>query len=96
MTMTARLHSFWQNLRRRDEREEPETPPRAASLSQRAAVESVEISPNDPLAAYFQSNPGFVEVDGLNLDSPALSSLKASGVKITIPLVGQGELIPPG
>ena len=82
MTMTARLHSLWQNLLRRDEHEVAETPSLAASASQRTVVEAVEISPNDPLLAYFQSNHGLVEVDRLNLDSPALGSLKAAGVKI--------------
>ena len=90
--MTARLQSLWHNLLRRDERE-VKTPSLAAVLSQRAVVEAVEISPNDPLLAYFQSNHGLVEVDRLNLDSSALNSLKAAGVKIAIPLVGQGELI---
>ena len=56
-------------------------------------MESVEIAPNDPIAIYFQSNPGLVEVDKLNLDSPALTALKAADVKIAIPLVSQGELI---
>ena len=93
MTMTARIQTFWQNLLRRDDREFVGTPSIAASPSQNTAVESVEISPNDPLTAYFQSNPGLVEVDKLNLDSPALASLKAAGVKISIPLVSHGELI---
>ena len=93
MAMTARLHTFWQNLLRRDERKITEAPSAAADEPRRTVVESVDISPNDPLAAYFQSNPGLVQVDRLNLDSPALSSLKAAGVKISIPLVSHGELI---
>jgi serine phosphatase RsbU (regulator of sigma subunit)/anti-sigma regulatory factor (Ser/Thr protein kinase) len=60
-----------------------------------AAVEQppVEIAPNDPLLAYLQSASEAVDVDSLELDSPALRELKAAGVKLVVPLVSQGELI---
>ena len=32
----------------------------------------IDIAPNDPIVAYFLSAPGAVEIDKLNLDSPAL------------------------
>ena len=53
----------------------------------------LEISPNDPLLAYLQAAPGVVEVDGLELDSPAVDALRAAGVSLVVPLVSQGELI---
>ncbi|HKF37263.1 MAG TPA: SpoIIE family protein phosphatase [Ktedonobacteraceae bacterium] len=53
----------------------------------------VDICPNDPIIAYFLSAPGALEIDKLHLDSPALQSLKAAGVKLSIPLVSQGELV---
>jgi serine phosphatase RsbU (regulator of sigma subunit)/anti-sigma regulatory factor (Ser/Thr protein kinase) len=53
----------------------------------------VEIAPNDPLLAYLQSATGAVEIDALELDSPALAELRAAGVKLVVPLVSQGELI---
>jgi serine phosphatase RsbU (regulator of sigma subunit)/anti-sigma regulatory factor (Ser/Thr protein kinase) len=53
----------------------------------------VEIAPNDPLLAYFQAASEAVDIDGLELDSPALRQLKAAGVKLAVPLVSQGELI---
>jgi serine phosphatase RsbU (regulator of sigma subunit)/anti-sigma regulatory factor (Ser/Thr protein kinase) len=53
----------------------------------------VDIAANDPIIAYFLSAPGAVEIDKLHLDSPALQSLKAAGVKLSIPLVSQGELV---
>jgi serine phosphatase RsbU (regulator of sigma subunit)/anti-sigma regulatory factor (Ser/Thr protein kinase) len=53
----------------------------------------VEIAPNDPLLAYLHAAGGVVEVDALELDSPALRELKAHGVKLAVPLVSQGELI---
>jgi serine phosphatase RsbU (regulator of sigma subunit)/anti-sigma regulatory factor (Ser/Thr protein kinase) len=56
-------------------------------------VAPVEIAPNDPLLAYLHAAGGVVEVDALELDSPALRELKAAGVKLAVPLVSQGELI---
>ena len=53
----------------------------------------VEIAPDDPLLAHFQSVTGAVDIDALELDSPALRELKAAGVKLAVPLVSQGELI---
>jgi len=53
----------------------------------------VEIAPNDPLLAYFQDASEAVDVEALELDSPALRELKAAGVKLAVPLVSQGELI---
>jgi serine phosphatase RsbU (regulator of sigma subunit)/anti-sigma regulatory factor (Ser/Thr protein kinase) len=54
---------------------------------------AVNIAPNDPLLAFFEAATGAVDVDGLELDSPALRELKAAGVKLAVPLVSQGELI---
>jgi serine phosphatase RsbU (regulator of sigma subunit)/anti-sigma regulatory factor (Ser/Thr protein kinase) len=56
-------------------------------------VAPVDIAPNDPLLAYLQSASGAVDVSALELDSPALVSLKAAGVRLAVPLVSQGELI---
>ena len=53
----------------------------------------VDIAPNDPLLAYLQSASGAVDVEALELDSPALAALRAAGVKLAVPLVSQGELI---
>ena len=56
-------------------------------------VAPVEIAPNDPLVAYFQTTSGAVDVASLEIDSPAAHQLKESGVKLVVPLVSQGELI---
>jgi len=56
-------------------------------------VAQVDISPNDPILAYFQSASGAVELEGLQLESPAREALLASGVRIVVPLVTQGELV---
>ena len=54
---------------------------------------AVEIAPNDPLVAYLQSAGGAVEVDKLDLDSPAVRALREAGIALVVPLVSQGELI---
>jgi serine phosphatase RsbU (regulator of sigma subunit)/anti-sigma regulatory factor (Ser/Thr protein kinase) len=60
---------------------------------QQMVMSPLDIAPNDPIVAYFLSSPGTVELDKLHLDSPALEALKMAGVKLTIPLVSQGELV---
>src|SRR4051794_28030225 len=52
-----------------------------------------EVAPNDPLLAYLHAAGGVVDLDALELDSPALRELKAAGIKLAVPLVSQGELI---
>jgi serine phosphatase RsbU (regulator of sigma subunit)/anti-sigma regulatory factor (Ser/Thr protein kinase) len=56
-------------------------------------IEPVDIAPSDPLLAYLQSANEAVDVEALELDSPALRELKVAGVKLAVPLVSQGELI---
>ena len=60
---------------------------------QQMVVPPLDIAPNDPIVGYFLSSPGPVEVDKLHLDSPALQAMKVAGVKLTIPLMSQGELV---
>ena len=91
--MTALTRSFRRRLRRRDRaatESREQTSPSPGPMPEQAPV---EIGPNDPLIAYFQSASGAVDVDELELDSAALRDLKAAGVKLAVPLVSQGELI---
>lgn len=53
----------------------------------------LEIAPDDPLLSYFLNEPGVAEIDKLQLDSPALSALKAARYRLVAPLVSQGQLI---
>jgi serine phosphatase RsbU (regulator of sigma subunit)/anti-sigma regulatory factor (Ser/Thr protein kinase) len=78
--------------RRRASAEAPpieQTRPREAPPEQAP----VEIAPNDPLLAYLQAASEAVDIEALELDSPALRELKEAGVKLAVPLVSQGELI---
>jgi serine phosphatase RsbU (regulator of sigma subunit) len=93
--MTAQTKNrtrFWQDLFRRDGREKPEEKPAVADVPQQAAPE-LDIAPNDPILAYLASVSGVVEVEKLDLDSPALKEMREAGVKLLVPLVSQGELI---
>ncbi len=93
--MTAQTKNktgFWQDLFRRDGRRTPEETPAVADVPQQAAPE-LDIAPNDPILAYLASVSGVVEVEKLDLDSPALAAMKEAGVKLLVPLVSQGELI---
>jgi serine phosphatase RsbU (regulator of sigma subunit)/anti-sigma regulatory factor (Ser/Thr protein kinase) len=96
MWMAALTRSFRLKLKRRTgttaaEDTPAETAPAAATAEPEQAP--VEIGPNDPLLAYFQSASEAVDIDELELDSPALRELRAAGVKLAVPLVSQGELI---
>ena len=78
---------------RRGARED--APQVGGAQAERAVAEgpAVDIAPNDPIVAYFQSASGVVEIDSLELESPAKDELKAAGVKMVVPLISQGELI---
>lgn len=67
--------------------------PAAVSRARRIETPPLDIAPNDPLVAYFLSAPGATELDKLHMDSAALKALKASGIRMVIPLVSQGELV---
>ncbi len=56
-------------------------------------IKPLDIPPDDPLLALISTSPELIEVDKLNLDSPTLDHLRADGVKLTLPLISQGDLI---
>ena len=89
--MTGLTRTFRRRLRRA-----PARGARARGHDGRGAADEaapIDIAPNDPLLAYLQSASGAVDVEALELDSPALAELKAAGIKLAVPLVSQGELI---
>jgi serine phosphatase RsbU (regulator of sigma subunit)/anti-sigma regulatory factor (Ser/Thr protein kinase) len=90
--MTALTRSFRRKLRRRDR---TAAGPEQVQASPDPLPEQapVDIAPNDPLLAYLQSSSEAVDIDELDLDSPALRELKQAGVKLAVPLVSHGELI---
>src|SRR5437867_3273746 len=83
-------------VRRTGRRADRQAPPEAASPApapERAEAPPLDIAPNDPLLAYLQSSPGPVDVEKLQLDSPALEHMRSMGLRLVVPLVAQGELI---
>jgi len=89
--MPRGLKAVTSRIRRREREVEPvAAAPQAAPAGEPAPV---EIAPNDPIIAYFQAAEGAVDVESLELESPALDALRAAGVKLVVPLVSQGELI---
>jgi serine phosphatase RsbU (regulator of sigma subunit)/anti-sigma regulatory factor (Ser/Thr protein kinase) len=93
METTPKL-SFWQRLfgGRSAQVEKPVGLPEAPKPLPGTLL-TLDLPPNDPLVAYFSSQPGVVEIDKLNLDSPSLRDLNKQGVKLVVPLVNQGELL---
>ncbi len=92
MTTEKSRRSFWP-LRRKPKVEETAAAPEPVVLPEQDVLLDWDIAPNDPLLAYFQHASGAVEVNRLNLDSPALRRLKEEGVAIVVPLVSQGKLV---
>lgn len=90
--MTTQIRNLWQSLfgPGRQDQDVIATP---VASGARAAAPGINIAPDDPIIAYFQNAPGAVEIDKLELASPALRDLKAAGVKLAVALVSQGELI---
>ena len=69
--MAALTKPFRRRLRRQDReaaKAAAQSAPAAAAAPEQAPV---EIAPNDPLIAYFQTASGAVDIDALELDSRA-------------------------
>jgi serine phosphatase RsbU (regulator of sigma subunit)/anti-sigma regulatory factor (Ser/Thr protein kinase) len=88
--MTGLIRTFRRGLRRAPAQERGAATPATVPGSDAAPV---DIAPNDPLLVVLQSASGAVDIEALELDSPALEELKAAGVKLAVPLISQGELI---
>jgi serine phosphatase RsbU (regulator of sigma subunit)/anti-sigma regulatory factor (Ser/Thr protein kinase) len=56
-------------------------------------LQPIEIAPDDPIIAHLLDALGAVNLTHLDLDSPALAEMRASGVALVVPLVVNGELI---
>jgi serine phosphatase RsbU (regulator of sigma subunit)/anti-sigma regulatory factor (Ser/Thr protein kinase) len=92
--MSRRLKSLTGRLRRSERPGAPATDPEAAApAASEPEPQPLEIAPNDPVIGLFESAEGPVDLDGLELDSPALEQMREAGIKLAVPLVSQGELI---
>ena len=89
------LQGIWRNLTGRKE-EAATTPVMVEPQPQPAASIThihLDIAPHDPLLAYVQNSRGVIELERLNLDSPALCQLHEAKVQLLVPLVSQTEMI---
>ncbi|MGO8950063.1 MAG: SpoIIE family protein phosphatase [Ktedonobacterales bacterium] len=71
----------------------PKSSKSALAAPGRQIMPVADIAPDDPLTVYLLGAHGAVELDKLNLLSPALAKMRAAGVKVAIPLISQGELV---
>ncbi|MBA2420662.1 MAG: hypothetical protein H0V57_05975, partial [Thermoleophilaceae bacterium] len=85
--MAALTKPFRRRLRRQDREAAKAAAQPAPAAAAAPEQPPVEIAPNDPLLAYFQTASEAVDVEALELDSPALRELKAAGVRLAVPLV---------
>ncbi|HEX6710023.1 MAG TPA: SpoIIE family protein phosphatase [Rubrobacter sp.] len=92
-TQEKNRQGFWQSLFGSEGREPEEVSEPAVEAPRQEAGPELEIAPNDPIVAYFASASGVVEIEKLDLDSPALKAMKEADIKMVVPLVSQGELI---
>ncbi|MEZ4592996.1 MAG: SpoIIE family protein phosphatase [Chloroflexota bacterium] len=91
--MMTTIRGFWRNFRGQKEVAVVETAVAPPTPVTQINNLDLDISPNDPLLAYVQQNPGVLDVSQLKLDSPALTAMRDAGIRLVVPLVSQGELI---
>ena len=91
--MTNQVRNLWQIFTGRGNRKARVSASPGVDLSRVEATHELEIAPDDPIVAYFRSGSGAVDIDELDLVSPALQAMKAANIKMVVPLVSQGELI---
>ncbi len=65
---------------------------RTESLT-RAQIMEVDFDPRDPFIAFLLSAPGVIDLNKINMVSPALEALKSTGMQVCIALISQGELV---
>lgn len=80
-------------LRRKRTESEPAEESDRSAAPDPGRIDPVPIPPGDPLETVLLSSGGPVEVSELKLTSEALSQLRAAGVELIVPLIGQGELL---
>ena len=58
-----------------------------------AAGPELDLASNDPLVGYLLSAASAVDITSLQLESPALASLRQAGVVLVVPLISSGSLV---
>jgi serine phosphatase RsbU (regulator of sigma subunit) len=68
-------------------------PDKASNPSTAIFRSAAEISTQDPLVLHLDQLPGAEQISNLELNSPGMLNMTASGIQLLVPLVTQGELI---
>jgi serine phosphatase RsbU (regulator of sigma subunit)/anti-sigma regulatory factor (Ser/Thr protein kinase) len=89
--MTVNVQSIWSTVRRRRTARADDS--RATQTARPTLIPVPDIAPDDPLVAHLERVAVAVDISHLELDSPALREMRASGIQMLVPLVSQGELI---
>ncbi len=76
MAVQGRIWPGFMRRRRREEDSGTAVPVMQAQSVDRAPL---DIAPYDPLIAYFQTKAGSVDIEHLDLDSPALEEMRTAG-----------------
>ena len=87
MTHALSLKRVWRRDRRATMTVPAETPAPTPNSP------AVDIAPNDPLLAFLTTSTGAVDLDSLELESPAVTALREAGMQLVVPLVTHGELV---
>ena len=85
--------SLWKRIFHRSQVDPGLESPAETEVAAQAEIKSLDIPASDPLLAYIQTSPGVINVDNFNLNSPTIHALREAGIRLTLPLVSQGELI---
>ncbi|MEX0795733.1 MAG: SpoIIE family protein phosphatase [Acidimicrobiia bacterium] len=80
-------------LRRRRRGERLEETPAPELAPQTRLIDSVEIPQGDPLESVMLTAGGPVEMASVEAESETITHLRAAGVELVVPLIGQGELL---
>ncbi len=91
--MTTHRPALWRRFLGRAEIGPGRSPSREQEPAQPVVIPAPELAPDDPLIAYLRHRPGATAISDIEVDSPALSALRASGAALVVPLLSQGELI---
>jgi serine phosphatase RsbU (regulator of sigma subunit)/anti-sigma regulatory factor (Ser/Thr protein kinase) len=91
--MHSSILKYWRELWGKGTGESAPNSPPIIQVSTQAKNIGMELHPNDPFLDYALKAQGVIEIDSLKMESNIVAELREAGVKLTVPLVSQGELI---
>jgi len=92
-TTMSRPARRWPRRRHADDVSAEDLPAGPERRTRTQLVDPVDIPPDDPLLVLLTSARGPVDLDDLEVASPAVDRLRAAGVRMLVPLVTSGVLV---